>query len=128
MRFWIIYILVEVSFLGNCFRAFFFFNFFLSVNHSSRHFYSAPTPPPAPPPIKKLPTALINLSYYTGKFLLGMPIDLGFHFLSYKYFLVYFGYLYFTILVKSIQNNLWDFYPLSVGVFWDRYTTASGLL
>ena len=53
MTFGIIYILVQVSFLWDCFRVLFFY-FSSSVKHGSRHFYSAP-----PPTKKKLPTALI---------------------------------------------------------------------
>ena len=41
MTFGIIYILVQVSFLWDCFRVFFFY-FSSSVKHGSRHFYSAP--------------------------------------------------------------------------------------
>ena len=43
MTFGIIYILVQVSFLWDCFRVFFFY-FSSSVKHGSRHFYSAPPP------------------------------------------------------------------------------------
>ena len=44
MRFWIIYILIQISFLGTALGRFiqcFFFNFSSSVNHCGRHFCSA---------------------------------------------------------------------------------------
>ena len=44
MTFGIIYILVQVSFLWDCFRVFFFY-FSSSVKHGSRHFFSVPPPP-----------------------------------------------------------------------------------
>ena len=56
IRFWIIYILVQISVLGavlGCFNQCFFY-FLLPANHSGRNFYSASPPPPT---IKTLPTA-----------------------------------------------------------------------
>ena len=44
--FWIIYILVQISFLGDCFRvllASIFFHFLSSANNGCQHFYSAPS-------------------------------------------------------------------------------------
>ena len=60
MRFWIIYILDQISFFGTALRRFsqWFFLYFLSLaNHGGRHFYSASPRTPHTTTIKKLPTA-----------------------------------------------------------------------
>ena len=78
LRFWIIYILVEISLLGTTLGRFsqLFFYFSSSANHGGQNFYSVP--PPSPPPWKSFLrpcNMFIVLSFVHNLFQFGTMIN-----------------------------------------------------